>query len=550
MNSRYRHPRAQAERLAALVSREGACFRAVVRGKRREGKTDLLEQVHAQLFARAEGPVPFLYTFGGAGVDSDADRRDQAAQARHCFASFCQQVRAFLMRQEELLGEPAALLERELERPGLPLSLTELAQNFLTMPPEQQMTFLAALPGQWAYLERRPVCWLLDDVHELDPRSPIFAALASPRLSWLLTGRSPFLRRYAGRAAWPIVALEPFTLEEALASAGRQCRTTELPFVPEAWESWFRVAGTSPWLIQSVIEAAAFHGSALDSLEELGRLYIGELSAGSVGNCLAERFERALPDRRDRATVARFLGEMARTGLATPTLTLPARVWDGLVSEEWAVETPLGPRLQLEPFQWDWLWLLTTSETASRQRAQARALQTFLSRAAETWGQQPLADLVTSIRRRLLALPERGFPTDIAWTDETDESPEICSVAHELSRTAELFWCYGFRGGRRDAAQSACVVLIALCREEPTQAEIEAWRREVENEERLLLPSNSPLGAAVGQPWRPRRELWLVLPRGASLRTTGSERRVSLETFARWLEAGAASAAGSVGPIP
>ena len=63
MDSPYRHPRAQAERLAALVSREGASFRGVVLGKRREGKTDLLEQVHAQLFARAEGPVPFLYAY-------------------------------------------------------------------------------------------------------------------------------------------------------------------------------------------------------------------------------------------------------------------------------------------------------------------------------------------------------------------------------------------------------------------------------------------------------------------------------------------------------
>ena len=109
MNSRYQQPRRQAERLAELVSREGSHFRAVVLGKRGEGKSDLLRQVHAQLFARAEGPVPFLYSFGDSIGDASGDKREEAAQARHCFASFCQQVRAFLMRQEELLGEPVVI---------------------------------------------------------------------------------------------------------------------------------------------------------------------------------------------------------------------------------------------------------------------------------------------------------------------------------------------------------------------------------------------------------------------------------------------------------
>ena len=546
MDSPYRHPRAQAERLAALVSREGASFRGVVLGKRREGKTDLLEQVHAQLFARAEGPVPFLYAFGGAGADAVGDRRDESAQARHCFASFCQQVRAFLMRQEELLGEPVALLERELERPGLPLSLTELAQSFLTLPAEQQMAFVAGLPGQLAYLERRPVCWLLDEVHKLDPRSPIFSSLGSPRFSWLLSGRSPFLRRWAGRAAGPIVPLEPFTLAEALALTSRECRLAELPFVPEAWESWFRVTGTSPWLVRAVSEAAAAHGSLLDSLEELGRLYIRELAAGAVGNWLADRFERALPDRCDRATVARFLEGMAKTGLATSAPSFPASVWDGLVMEEWAVETPLGPQLQLEPVQWDWLWLAANSQGISLPRAQARALQAFLHRAEQSWERRPGTERIALIRQRLLALPQRGFPTDVEWTGQTYEPPEICSVALEPSKTAELFWCYGFYGGRRDAPEAACVLLIVLCRDEPAPAAMEAWRRQLENEEHLLPAGSS---GAPGPPSRSRREFWLVAPDGASLGTAGSERRVSLETFARWLEAGATSAADSVGPV-
>ncbi|OFV94973.1 MAG: hypothetical protein A3H28_13080 [Acidobacteria bacterium RIFCSPLOWO2_02_FULL_61_28] len=535
MNSRYQQPRRQAERLAELVSREGSHFRAVVLGKRGEGKSDLLRQVHAQLFARAEGPVPFLYSFGDSIGDASGDKREEAAQARHCFASFCQQVRAFLMRQEELLGEPVALLERELERPGLPLSLTELAQTFLELPAEYQMAFAASLPAQFSHLERRPVCWLLDEVQELGRQSPIFAALASPGFSWLLGGRQPFLRRLAGEAAFPVTPLEPFSFEDALAQADRQCRTAEVPFSPEAWEAWLEVTGTSPWLIGSLVDAAAIHGHALNTLEELGRTYIQELAAGALGNWLAARFERALPDRRDRVTVARFLEGLAKTGLPSPTPSFPQRVWDGLVAEEWAVDTPLGPQPQLEPVQWDWLWLVTASQGAPSQRAQARALQALLLRVEQKRERRRATDLSISIRQRLLELPQRGFPMDLEWSGGPVQPPEICAVSSEQSGNIELFWCYGFHGNRRDTPETACVLLIALCGEQPVPGEAEVWRRRLENEERLL-----PAGAS-GQPASSRRELWWVLPAGSSMAGAASERCFPLETFTRWLGAGAAA---------
>lgn len=232
--------------------------------------------------------------------------------------------------------------------------------------------------------------------------------------------------------------------------------------------------------------------------------------------------------------------------MATSTPSLSARMWDGLVAEEWAVETPQGPRLELDPVQWDWLWLIATSRTGSLPRAQARALQALLARAGQRWQRQSAGDLITMIRPRLLTLPQRGFPTEVAWADEPYEPPDICSVAQEPSQTAELFWCYGFPGGRRDAPEGACVLLIVLCRDDPAPAEIAAWRRELENEERLLPAGSS---RAQGKLGRSRRELWLVTPGGAFVETAGAERRVSLETFARWLEAGATSSADSAGPV-
>ena len=533
MTLRYRHPRRQAERLAGLAAREGASFRGVILGRRKEGKTDLLQQVRAELFSRAEGPVPFLYSFDAAWGGSG----DRSALARHCFASFCQQVRAFLMRQEELLSEPAALLERELERPGIPLSLSELAQNFLSLSPDQQLTFVAGLPGQLAYLEQRPVCWLLDEVHGLGGDSPIFPALEGKGFSWLLSGRLPFLRRLAGESAWPVVPLELFSRQETIALAERLCHETELAFAPDAWNAWLRAVEASPWLLQSILDAAAAHGDSLDTLEELGRVYSRELATGSFGNWLAARFDEALPDPRDRLTVARFLQDLAGKGRADYTPLLPPRVWQGLVEEEWADETPLGPRWRLQTVEWDWLWLVTASLTGSAQRAEARALQTLLARAEPDWRIRETAPLLASIRQRILELPQRGFPPAGEPAGDQLYLPDICSVCPEPSGAAQLFWCYGFHDGRRDIPEAACVLLIALCAEEPAPAEIEAWRRELQKEERLL-PGGAAGPTASKQSLGFRGELWLVLPAMASLGIDAPARRFPFEAFARWLETG------------
>jgi hypothetical protein len=82
------------------------------------------------------------------------------------------------------------------------------------------------------------------------------------------------------------------------------------------------------------------------------------------------------------------------------------------------------------------------------------------------------------------------------------------------------------------------VLLIALCAEEPDAGLIEAWRRELASEERLL-PGGRAGRSSRQSPFGFRGELWLVLPAAASLEGGGSERRFSFETFAVWLEADA-----------
>ena len=256
-------PRAQADRIARLIAREGWSFRGALLGKRREGKTDLLRQIRALLFTTAEGPIPFFYSF-------HAGRREEA-WASDFVAACLSQVRAFVMRNEELLGEPPGSLDQELEKPGLPLALSEMGRHFLTLPPERQCAFAPTVPAVFASREARPVCLLLDDTHELGSASAYFAALDSPNLLWLLAGRSAFLARMAGDRDWPVIRLEPFSAEEALLQASRWCEAAGLPFARPVWEHWTRMAGTSLWRMAALVTAAAVRGHRLDSVAQLGR---------------------------------------------------------------------------------------------------------------------------------------------------------------------------------------------------------------------------------------------------------------------------------------
>jgi hypothetical protein len=284
-----------------------------------------------------------------------------------------------------------------------------------------------------------------------------------------------------------------------------------------------------------MLDAAAAHSDSLDTLEELGRVYSRELAAGTFGNWLAARFDEALPDHRDRLTVARFLQDLAGKGHADYAPLLPPRVWKGLIEEEWADETPLGPRWRLQTVEWDWLWLVTASLTGSSQRAEARALHTLLARAEPDWRIRETAPYLAAIRERILDLPQRGFPTTGKSAGDQLHPPDICSVCPEPSDGAQLFWCYGFHDGRRDVPEAACVLLIALCAEEPAPAVIEAWRRELKREERLLSGGTAGRTASK-QNTGFRGELWLVLPAMASQEIDASARRFSFEVFARWLE--------------
>jgi hypothetical protein len=519
------YPRRQAERIVRLVTQDGSAFHGAVLGMRREGKTDLLRQIHARLFEQAEGPIPFFYTF-------QTGRKDDAL-AQHLFAAFCLQVRAFLMRQEDFVWEPPASLERELEKPGLPLALTEMAHAFLALPPAQQLDFAVTLAARFAHREDRPLCLLLDDIDLLEAAPRFLPMLDSAKMCWLLAGRYPFLSRNAGKAAWPLVRVEPFSGEEALMQARKLCLAAGLQFSRQVWERWCEMFGASMWLLDSLITAAAVRDQPLDSIEQLGRLYVQELASGTLGTWLSVRLEQAVPDRSDRARVGGFLDGIVKTGMSTlSSSSLPPPVWDGLVEEEWAEESVEGPRIHLDAIQRDWLSLMTVPAGASSERAKSRLLQTFLLRAEQGRDRPESARFSTVIRQRLLDLPRSGFPDSFSCEGQEIHPPKIFSVCTETAVTAELFWCYGFDAENREAPDSPVVLLIAVCDDPPTDGQLQKWQRQLESEVRLILPPEGDRPAARRGPG-PIQHLWVAVPPGTSLTPTTSELRFSWQTFFR-----------------
>lgn len=513
------HPREQAERILRVIGQGGRPLRGVLLGKRREGKTDLLRQLQSRLFDMAEGPIPFFYSFASSANDS--------ALATSFLASLCQQVRAFLMRHEEMLLEPAAALETELQRAGLPMSLSEMARSFLSLTPSQQCEHAGILVAQFAHREARPVFLLLDDCEALPQNTPIFRGLNSPFLSWLLTGRLPFASRLAGSRAWPVLRLDRFSHEDALAIAKQNCRAYGIAFVEEVWDQWCGISGTSAWLIESLIVAAAARGESLESFEQLGRVYVRELSSGSLGNWLARRLEQAIPERLDRSPAIEVLVASANSVEHSGTPVLNPQIADGLVAEEWASETAAGPRVVLEPVQRDWLLTVAAAPDVPPERSQTRRLQQLLLRAQQKMNQQISEPLLNRLRSGLLALPDTGLPkSDLGWPVL---SPRISDVCVERSGDTELYWCYGTQCAEIGFREDLFLLLIVVCLNPPSKTEVGAWRRALDQEIRLLHKGVAPANT------RAAHELWLLVPPAAPLTPSHAEKRFAWDKFASLL---------------
>lgn len=558
-----RAPRKQAHRLTEWLTRDKPSLRAVLLGARREGKSDLLAQTHQLLFSSAEGPLPFWFRFEPITAP---DAAAQARQALRFAAAFCHQMRAFLLRQEELLSETPGSLASELERPGIPLALNELGREILSAAQshasgEELVGMVSRLPVGFAHREGRPVCHLWDDCHTLELNSPYVAALDAltavpgtpPLVCALLTGFAPQMRALTGRHHFTALPLQPFALSEALLMAESACKSSDVLFNRELWESWFALAGTSPGWAVPLIESAGLQGELLESLEQLGRLYAAELEGGSLGSWLAERWPLPAPAHPAQALSPQAIATLL-ANQAAPSLTLPDSaahedetgqpdVATSLDRQEWLRLRPFSAENSLSPVETDWLRLETDRTTLGAARARARLLQDFLLRAhrrqqaQEQLNEQELS--LEAIEEHLLYPPAPGASITTAAGDEL-RLPEISSVVRETTAEGELFWCFGealaAKPARRSATGAAAaqktppqkipiVLLIAHAESSPAKAMVAEWSRRLQQE---VIRPGEPASAL-------RTELWVVLPASASLAPTGNEKRLSREMLNRLL---------------
>jgi hypothetical protein len=76
--------------------------------------------------------------------------------------------------------------------------------------------------------------------------------------------------------------------------------------------------------------------------------------------------------------VLQYLLACAENPALPNTGLIPQAVWEGLIEQEWAEETPLGPVIRLNPVEEDWLRAVAAGASGV---SEAHVLQSFLARA-------------------------------------------------------------------------------------------------------------------------------------------------------------------------
>jgi hypothetical protein len=552
-----RSHRKQAQLLSHWLARERPHLRAVLIGGRREGKSDLLSQTRRLLFDSAEGPLPFWFRFEPRAL---GDTQEATRTALHFASSFCQQIRAFLLRQEEILSAPPGELADEIQRTGLPLSLHELAQELLVAAGQQHgegrttVEIASRLPARFASREGRPVCILWDDCHHLKPQSPFLNELEGRTTTlvgsvcFLVTGMSPPMGELAGRNSWSVVQLSSLPTDEALMVAESLCKESAVRFNRPAWECWFAVSGTSPGWITPIIESAAIGGEPLETIEQIGHVYAEQLERGSIGTWLTSRWPLDTsgsmppnPSSRDIATGlankdSRFLASLNIHNPARNTVAEAAKSTDligSLEQGEWLRRYALTTEISVSPVETDWLRLEIDRIRMGSARAKARSIQRFLLRAhrVKRYSSPEDSSLEMSpdaIERHLIS-PVKASAVVSTASGDTLRLPTIYSVVRETTAEGQLFWAFGETQSPQAAKESSSgitgqsgvapvVLLLVLSELNPTKAMVSGWALRLQQEIRLTTDSQTPLDT----------DLWVIVPPGASLAPCGVEKRLTL----------------------
>jgi len=466
-------PRRQAARLAGLLGTHFVPGLTCLEAPPRRGKSDFLRQLFGALLTqRAVAPV--LLSLGSRRLPDGAS--EQAAAQLLAFA-------------EGRLRSPAVPLNRDrlVEREDAAAWHEFLNSYGLSPTPEHFFAALAALADRIG-----PVCLLLDDAPEDCLRAA--AAIGSPALAVMA---APGSRCAPGAAQ--VLALEEFSVREGVLLAEGLARSLGVDLSGEAAEAFVAYAGSDPFALQSVVRGAAASGAPLKTGADFARAYLNELSRGTLAAYFRSRLpgQPGSPERRfaleavsggtlDAARLARWRHRLAVD-----------EVLEEMQREGWVEARGANWALRPWPAVRDWAAL----ESADDAGRAAGTLMLRLLAALEATARAHAAERVAS---RIAAGLATLTPAAAAWLAgngvRNAQVPEVCHVTSEEIPGGELFLCYGFTDGRRQAEAAALLAVAVLADDGHLPPTLEEMNRRAV----VALPP-----AAAGSP--AMLEKWVVL---------------------------------------
>lgn len=428
-------PRRQAARLGELLSTHFVPGLTCLEAPPRRGRSDFLRQLFGALLTqRAVAPV--LLSLGSRRLPDGAS--------------------------EQAAAQLLAFSESRLRSPVVPLDRARLDERedvaawheFLTAcggapAPERFFAALAALADRIG-----PICLLLDDAPQDCLRAA--ASTASPALRVIAVPCPPQLPDAAH-----VLMLEEFSVREGVLLAEGLARALGVDYSGDAAEPFVAYTGSDPFALDAVVHRAAATGAMLKQAAAFVRVYLEELSRGTLAAYFRDHLagEPGSPERR-----------FALEALASGTLEAArlSRWRHRLAVEEALAEMRRGGWVGVRGTQWtlrpwpaarDW----ATLEAAADSDRAAGMLTLRLLADLETAARAHAAERVAShIATGLGTLA----PTAADWLAENGvrnaQVPEVCHVAREEFPGGELFLCYGFAEGRRRAEAAALLVVAVL----------------------------------------------------------------------------------------
>lgn len=471
-------PRRQAARLGELLGKRFLPGLVAIEGAPRRGKTDLLLQLHGALLGRREVATAILrlgYQLLPAGAAAEV-----AAQLLACL-----EWRRLPPGPNQTSAKPLpsrASLARLAEREDF-----AAWKVLLDAAPGDTDSFFAAL-GRLA-AEIGPVCLLVDDA--TDEVLALAACSSAPQLAVVATASGPATSRWARQ----VVALEEFTAREGTLLAEGLARHLGVEFRGEAAQPFAAYCAADPFVLSSVVHAAALAGTPLDSTPAVARTYVADLRRGTLGAYFSALLGAWLGGLERRCALEWLAGEHPHAA---------AEKWRGRVSLDDLLANLAGAGMAIAgpsgwvPRRWpaarDWAALQLARPEAIE--SEAAKLATAVLAAAHAAGGELARE---PLRRRIAsslaeAVPAAAFPSRLRFR-------EVCEVASEPLPGGELFLCYGFTGAQRTASSAA---LLAVAVADP-EARLGSVLEEMENRVRLAVPfaesRAAPAGIAGAEKW-------------------------------------------------